>query len=74
MTDLEKFVDLYKSIGIKCEAITSPAWHWGSIEKITRIICISNDGKSEKIGGYSGFFTSIIFDENGKFICQRFWE
>lgn len=30
--------------------------------------------ESDKVDGYSGFFTQFEFDENGKFICVGAWE
>lgn len=30
--------------------------------------------ESNKVDGYSGFFTQFEFDENGKFVCVGAWE
>ena len=72
MSDIEKFKKLYKSFGIICNEIE---------EKGNRCIRLSKDGDceegdtvSEKLDGYSGFLSEILFDKNGKFISQGFWE
>lgn len=70
MTDLEKFIDLYKSFGIDLsdQAISDkdeeydiwiyPHNYYGTIKG------------SEKIEGYIGFYTVITFDKDGKFKNQ----
>ena len=77
MTDLEKFIELYKSIGIELGVNINS-------ENNNQEILLSegtysfSDGKkgtiSEKLKGYMGFYSSIEFDLNGKFIEQGFWE
>lgn len=74
MTDLKKFTNLYDGFGI----------HY-SVEKLAKgesihdfvindetIVNISPDNQQEnqKIYGYHGFYTVLIFDKNGKFIKQ----
>ncbi len=63
-TDLEKFVNLYKSIGIDC--IVKQDGNEQTI-KLTQ-------GDNDKLDGYYYFYTIIIFDRSGKFIKQGFWE
>ena len=64
MTDLEKFVELYNSIGVKVEVEKDSHGAWFKLE-----------AKScEAITGYIGLHTTIEFDKNGKFISQGFYE
>lgn len=72
MTDLQNFIELYKSIGIELTVIQ---------EEEFQIILIGescwehdNLSSSKKFKGYSGFFSKIEFDKNGNFISQGFWE
>ena len=75
MTDLERFVDLYKSFGINCNVnkeedgfviVLGENEYVGSREvKVT---------SGDKLGGYSNFFSTIRFDGDGKFLKQEFWE
>ena len=82
MTDLEKFVELYRSFGIEC--------------KVNKIITLVEDDRvnhncsviklnasgysdeestlSDKIIGYDGFYSEVVFDKEGKFIYQGIWE
>lgn len=71
-TDLEKFKELYKSIGI--ELIVNI-----DNEKQQQFVRLSEgaytDAEATKgFAGYMGFFSEILFDMNGKFIEQGFWE
>jgi len=75
MTDLDKFIELYASLGIKCVV-------WNDAEDDTQNITLeaggySADGTStvsDKIKGYSGFVSIIIFDMDGEFKSQGMWE
>ncbi len=82
MTDLKKFIKLYKSFGIKCIVNVK-------IDSDTSISDIKNqhiylgdvrfdDGRkgtvSAKFDGYLDFYSEVIFDEKGKFLSQGFWE
>lgn len=82
-TDLAKFVELYKSLGIELKV------NWGfnflgkdGEEEIERYyISIGdesyNDAEStfhKKFIGYGGFHSVIVFDKEGKFLYQGFWE
>jgi len=70
MTDLQKFIELYQSFGIYLSDQVElnkdqeyniwiyPHDYYGEIKG------------SEKLKGYLGFYTSITFDINGKFISQ----
>lgn len=77
MTDLECFVELYRSFGIECKVNISIEGQvatqviyigygvWGMYDVVT---------ESPKFDGYYGFYSSVSFDMAGKFIGQGFWE
>jgi hypothetical protein len=77
MTDLEKFLALYESFGIKCSVFEDL-----ENRQIVRLIVNNDPGReleegctsSEKIDGYDRFYTDIVFDSSGKFICQIIME
>lgn len=77
MTDLDRFIKLYKSFGIKCIVNTKI-----DSEDKTQHIYLNHayffDKRkcttSEKLDGYPDFYSEVIFDEKGKFISQGFWE
>ena len=75
-TDLERFIELYKSFGIECKV---------NKEDNTLVIYLSqnwqlqyNDGIkytfSDKFFGYNSFYSAISFTKDGKFINQGFFE
>lgn len=70
MTDLEKFVQLYKDFGILCNVIVS--------ENGQQCIYLNGDSEtgtfSERLGGYNGFYSIVRFDIDGKFLFQGFFE
>ncbi len=70
-TDLEKFVELYKSVGIELK-VRDCEKRFGEYKGGKIIEMCDND--CEKFGGYAGFCSSITFDENGKFLKQDFYE
>lgn len=76
MTDLEKFIELYKSFGINC--LTNERWDekrgHGIIEITLNGSYGGNTTQSAKFRGYSCFFSSVVFHEDGTFIEQGFWE
>lgn len=87
MTDLERFIELYRSLGIECivNRITiDPQFNGRSIKpeiKERQAIHLGGDDyrdikstSSEKFDGYGGFFSNIEFDMDGNFISQGFWE
>ena len=65
MTDLEKFIELYRSIGIELEVKQEEF-------KLQTIYLHPTNGT--KLDGFNGCFSSITFDKNGKFIMQGFWD
>lgn len=78
MTDLDRFVDLYRSLRIEPKILKFNGF--GEPLLGSRIVLSDNnihpDGAttSEKFDGYCGFYTEIEFDENDKFVKQGFWE
>ena len=68
MTDIEKFVSLYKSIGIDI----LPIHHYKSLPNEVTIQL--EVGGCDRFIGYSGFHTEIAFDLDGKFLTQGMWE
>lgn len=75
MTDLEKFVNLYKSVGI--EPIVYTENDRQVIVLATPDDLISNEENrtySKLIDGYQGFYTKLIFDLKGKFLHQLILE
>ena len=76
MTDLEKFVELYKSFGIECKVVEEKPYNKDGAHKAIYLGDIDSEDAttSEKLTGYSGFGSDVIFDMEGKFIRQGFWE
>lgn len=81
MTDLEKFISLYKSFGIECVVNQESFVDEGKFYCDGYIINLSADCYDEegitinsKLVGYHGFYSNIRFDNNGNFIDQGFWE
>jgi len=71
-TDLEKFIELYKSFGIDLKAHKIDDHQeiiMGSSEYYPKLI-----SSSDKFDGYFGFYSDVYFDLNGKFIKQGFYE
>ena len=82
MTDLQNFIALYKSFGIKC-IVNVKIDSDTSISDIKNQhiylsdMCFKNEQKhtnSDKFDGYVDFYSEVIFDEKGKFLSQGFWE
>lgn len=76
MTDINRFVELYKSFGIECKVNTVSDVGSQHLEIIIGSGEYAYDEytKSDKFEGYSGFYSRVKFDTNGKFINQGFWE
>lgn len=64
MTDLMKFQDLYASFGIYPEREDRAEEIWLFLE----------EGTHPMLKGYAGFHTAIVFNYEGKFLYQGFWE
>ena len=71
MTDLERFVALYKDFGINC--IVTKLADGTSRIRLTDGRGFEGATESDKFDGY-GMFTDIEFDKEGKFVSQGFWE
>ena len=76
-TDLEKFQELYASLGIILVVVPTADENGVNMQRVE----ISEGGYpdegqtlSSKFDGYGGFYSSIEFDMDGKFIKQGFWE
>jgi hypothetical protein len=73
MSDLDRFIELYRSFGIECVVNAKG-------ENKVIYLCESDytfDEQatlSDKLKGYNDFFSKVIFDGNGKFIEQGFYE
>lgn len=67
-TDLEKFIELYKSVGIELEPVVSDKYD--AEDYGYQYIHLSN--MLSKVCG--GSASDIYFDESGKFIQQGIWE
>lgn len=71
MTDLEKFIELYKSVGIKLEV-----YEGGQIKRNggnTLCVEISSAVCGDSVIGHIDRLSVIAFDGNGKFIHQGLW-
>lgn len=69
MTDLEKFIELYKSFGIELKAVQyGDNWcvELGDEEQ--------KEKHPDKFEGYYGFYSAVYFSLDGKFLNQEFWE
>lgn len=65
MSDLEKFMELYKSVGIDTSVI---------VEEGYQKIRLTVERGKIKIDGYWGFSSDLCFDELGKFVKQDIYE
>ncbi len=79
-TDLQRFVELYKSFGIECKVNQVDVPHQYSHMATKDQYIVLTDGRSDhevtsdgRFNGY-GMFSDIVFDANGKFKSQGFWE
>lgn len=81
MTDLERFVELYKSVGINCvvrnqnDTLTEQASPSDDYPISGNMNCITlgrTNDYSPLLGSVGSAFTNIWFDEEGKFFSQSF--
>lgn len=64
-TDLQKFIDLYASVGIELKPENTDRGY---------TIHIEGDHPSGKIDGYCMFYTKISFDFDERFLVQEIFE
>ena len=69
MTDLMRFIDTYKQVGIDLKTYVEG-------NKICIILGGDEDfsNKSRYLGGYTGFYSKIVFNAYGEFLIQEFYE
>lgn len=73
MTDFDRFKALYESLGIPFEKSNKPVTReYPEIEGAFKVVLEAQE--HEKLEGYYDFKTEIIFDKNGNFYKQGFWE
>lgn len=73
-TDLSRFCDLYRSFGIECIINTRGDEQYIILSEGDYRDRHNEYTTSEKFDGYFDFYTKIVFDAEGKFIRQGFWE
>jgi hypothetical protein len=71
MTQLQKFIELYKEFGIelKVEELAVGGMHTDGY-----YIILAKSASADKFSGFPGFFSEIHFDLDGNFVRQEFWE
>jgi hypothetical protein len=75
VTHLEKFIELYTEFGIECKVNKHD-------DRQVILLALASNAKyndklvtySNKFGGYSRFFSLVVFDLEGNFMKQEFWE
>ena len=74
-TDLEKFIELYKSFGINCVVEETSEYDIITLtaDEYDEILSDVNT-YSDKFSGNSNIVSQIYFDKNGKFTEQSFWK
>ena len=77
MTDIEKFINLYKSFGIECFVnIDQDKEQFIILTQTDSYFPISSakETTSKKFTGYRYFHSVVIFSPDGEFLRQEFWE
>ena len=80
MTDLEKFLALYKSFGI--ELFAGPLGPGPDKKELLRsqdadkagLVVRLRQDQHDKLEGYGGFCSAVFFDSAGSFLFQGFLE
>ncbi len=75
MTDLERFLELYRSVGIELKPIKTEGEdhpHYG--DQMILIKVPMGRKPTNKVVGWKGFETAVYFDRAGNFTCQGVWE
>jgi len=73
-TDLERFVDLYRSFGIECKVNEEDEYMEIELVQEFDYDRFDKETRSDKFCGYPGFYSVIYFDLSGNFIKQEFGE
>lgn len=74
MSHLDKFIALYKEMGI--DLVVEPDTD-STYPRATQAVRLDRDsqlGLDPKYASYGGFFSVIYFDAEGNFVFQGFWE
>jgi hypothetical protein len=71
-SDLNKFLELYKSFGIELKAEPRRTWQEETRKYEIELAVELRDGFG--FDGHSGFYSMVHFTTQGKFIKQYFWE
>lgn len=69
MTDIEKFKELYNSLGVEYQ-YDNETIYLGDYYHEDEVVTVAGDS----VEGYSGFYTIIEFDKDGKFKSQGVYE
>lgn len=70
-TDLERFVELYKSFGIEC-VVNGDEYGMKFISLHGSLFNVATE--SSRLIGYSGLFSEVVFYSDGSFNKQGFWK
>lgn len=71
-SDLDKFFNLYRSVEVTPTITKNDMYN--HVEPEAEYALSLGEDKTDKIGEYTGFFTIILFNKQGKFLSQHFWE
>jgi hypothetical protein len=78
MSDLDKFLKLYKELGIDCNVYNDPVdddkFIVFRVEPMEDVEESNKSTYSDKFGGHINSYSVISFDKHGKFISQCFWQ
>lgn len=73
MTDMARFIELYRSFGVELQAEPADKYDLQSDPNIGFTITIGEE--TPKLNkGYGGFYSTVFFDRQEKFMYQGFWE
>jgi hypothetical protein len=73
MTDLERFIELYASVGIPLQPEAAMYPRFVPKDEADQMLYLTAD-ETPKVIGYSQFYTWLRFDKEGKFIEQGIYE
>lgn len=69
MSDMDRFIELYKSVGIELEPTQNIFNNFCGATYALQL----EEGRTQKISGYTCFLTVLYFDAYGRFIEQAVW-